>query len=262
VTALDPYATQKRYRARRHRFGGHLLVDAEPYRLQLQRWRDLGWSYPAIAQAVGVDVSTIQRISGNDTAKLSQWVYRETAQRIDNANFVRVHGGVQVPAMFARRRLQALAAIGWTQAAIIDTSGIPRGTINSALYRSDQITADTHQAIRWIYEPMSASPQDGTSAHRARLNAARNGWAPPAAWDDIDDPDAVPHGIRQAGARDQMRSRYGDAAETIAELADRGDDLQAIMAHLGITKGAVYKALKRGQRLDVWDLLLGRRSAA
>ena len=34
------------------------------------------------------------------------------------------------------------------------------------------------------------------------------------------------------------------------------------MAHLGITKGAVYKALKRGQRLDVWDLLLGRRSAA
>ncbi|MGO5480449.1 hypothetical protein ACTQVS_09920, partial [Anaerovoracaceae bacterium HCP3S3_H6] len=47
----------------------------------------------------------------------------------------------------------------------------------------------------------------GPQSTRVRNYAERQGWAPPAAWDDdtIDDPTATPHGIRHT----QSRTRAG-----------------------------------------------------
>ena len=202
MTAISPtYLKEKRYRIRRARHGAPLWVDATPYRERLIQWREQGWSYPAIAQAVGVDVTTIQRISGNDATHESKWVFRETAQAIDGADFGRCHGRVMVPAVGSRRRIEALCAIGWTRRAIVEETGIPYGTLCTVVYRAQQVTAATRDRIAAAYEALSGRPLVGESAGRARANAARNGWAPPLAWDDIDNPDEQPQGIRDIRKR-------------------------------------------------------------
>ena len=236
----DPYLTQKRYRLRRARHGGNLRIDVAPYREQLLAWREQGWSYPAIAQAAGVDVSTIQRISGNDSTRANLYVRREVAKAIDEADFGRCHGVIWIP------------AIGWTVTAIVDETGISRGTINSIRTSAGQITAATHQRLAAAYERLSAYPQDGTAALRARRHAHRQGWAPPAAWDNIDDPTEQPSGINPTDRR--------LTAATLVEESEHflhcGMVLTEVLKRLNVRRDTLRDALARHGRQDIYRRLV------
>lgn len=95
-----------------------------------------------------------------------------------------------VPAFGAQRRIRALAAIGWPFAEISVQLGRKRAHEGIAtLLRQDWVQRKTAERVDEVYRRLCMTPgPNPTVAKRARLN----GWAPPLAWDDIDDPDETP----------------------------------------------------------------------
>lgn len=108
-------------------------------------------------------------------------------------------GKLTVDSTGTRRRVQALYALGWTWDALAAELGIPN---NSSVWRlahgvhcSDRgVYRETAASIADLYERLCMTRPEGWVADRARSIAIRNGWVPPLAWDDIDDPNAVPSG--------------------------------------------------------------------
>lgn len=112
-----------------------------------------------------------------------------------------------VDAQGTRRRLQALYAIGWTGQHIADTTGIRQPQVTRiSSGRAQKVTQATAAAITKAYAELSGKP--GPS-NLNRVAASRKNWAPPLAWDDIDnDP-------RPVGARWEPRgcgTRFGYTA--------------------------------------------------
>lgn len=96
-----------------------------------------------------------------------------------------------VDATGARRRLQALQALGHSGVVLahhlsVDKSMVPRWSLAETMRQS------TVDRIAELYEQLSATkPNPTTPAERVSVtktlrHAARQGWMPPLAWDDID----------------------------------------------------------------------------
>lgn len=109
--------------------------------------------------------------------------------------------GGMVPTLGSRRRVEALEAIGWSRAEISRQLGRTREYIGHAL-RNEVVQQGTADAIAAIYDRLSmVVPLDApvrrkgeTRKHDAtRTRAARRGFAPPLAWEDIDDPNEKPN---------------------------------------------------------------------
>lgn len=91
-----------------------------------------------------------------------------------------------------RRRIQALAALGWTARAIAVASGLPHRRVSELMMAVNQrCTLETSAAIRAAYERCCLIRPTGRYAELARTRAALKGWPTPLAWDDIDN-DAEP----------------------------------------------------------------------
>lgn len=98
-------------------------------------------------------------------------------------------GHRRVDALGTRRRLQALAALGWPFRVVsVELGWEP--TMAQKLTKVDRVWADTAADVRVVYDRLSMTP--GPS-EQTRRRAARAGWLPPLAWDDdrLDDPDYV-----------------------------------------------------------------------
>ncbi len=96
-----------------------------------------------------------------------------------------------VDARGTRRRLQALVALGWSATRIATRLDVTHDQIFHWL-AAERVTNTTEARVTALYERMSATAPptatygDRISRTRARNHAARQGWAPPLAWDDID----------------------------------------------------------------------------
>ena len=82
------------------------------------------------------------------------------------------------------RRIQALWAIGWRSSDIARACGwsTPQAVTEIVATRHSTYIS-TAETVARAYEEMAMTP--GPSA-KNRRDAARKGWAPPLAWDDID----------------------------------------------------------------------------
>ena len=88
------------------------------------------------------------------------------------------------------RRIRALQALGWRYADIDAAVGhAERGWAHN-LTAQDRVHVDTAEKVQAAFEQlaMTRGPSE-----RVRRHAARMGWAPPLAWDDIDDPAEQPN---------------------------------------------------------------------
>ncbi|MEU4640858.1 hypothetical protein [Micromonospora sp. NPDC023814] len=89
------------------------------------------------------------------------------------------------------RRIRALVALGWNFRELARRAGYSRRTVQDVAYaRRAVITVHTARWVSDLYERLSGTP--GGSKY-ALVVAARYGWAPPAAWDNIDDPNEQPN---------------------------------------------------------------------
>lgn len=102
------------------------------------------------------------------------------------------HGPDMIDATGTRRRIQALATLGWSSNAVAAKAGMRGSDVRDIVYDQERVYITTAAIISQVYvalenslAPMTTTPQRA-SAGQARSVATRNGWAPPIAWDDID----------------------------------------------------------------------------
>ena len=117
-------------------------------------------------------------------------------------------GPLMVDATGTIRRVHALMRMGWPTATIAGLCGWRTGEAVTALGYRTKVTAVTaaHVAVAYDALSMRLGPSD-----QVRQHAARQGWAPPLAWDNIDDPTERP----SAGGGTNVRYQDPIAVERV-----------------------------------------------
>lgn len=118
-------------------------------------------------------------------------------------------GPLVVECTGTRRRIQALAALGHTWADMDRFLGRWKGFSERLAIRDPRpVHRTTAEAAARMYEVLCmALPPQTPRADQQRARARAAGWAPPLAWDRIDDPNETPRGVQrghQAQNRDQV----------------------------------------------------------
>jgi len=233
---------QKRYRLDRAR-GVQRLVDAQPLREHVDKLTAAGMSQWDITIAAGWKsrnaLADAYRRVNVHPATLAR-VLAVTAPPASRRNGY-------VDATGSRRRLQALAVMGWS------TRRIARelGNLDPQTYqyiesgRTKTIRRRTAQAITELYDRLWS--QQGPSPRSTRV-ALTKGWVPPLAWDDdeIDDPKASP---RSSGWVPKSQRDRQQVVEDFLDTWDHHGGRVDIAAHrLNMTISALDRALHRAKR--------------
>ena len=211
------------------------------------------WSSQAIASATGLKPSSAQNIMTKRRHGQAQRLGAGTCKAIIE------HGqptAGSIGATGARRRLQALAFIGYSLKDVAVASGLSYTTVGSVREeRTGIVRVAIHNRILAAYRELQKQPG---SSIVARQNAFKRGWVSPLAWEDhtIDDPEAQPIGLakadesagydevrvqrRIAGDRSFMLHR-GESAEVVRRMVDAGWSSSAIRRHTGIKVERYFK---------------------
>jgi hypothetical protein len=181
-------------------------ADAEPVRQHVRALGAAGMGEVQVAAASGVTEGALRTLLRGDKQKGTAPTKRMRSWRAEALLAVQPEvslfaDGARVDATGTRRRLQALAAIGWPTGQLGPI--LNRDTRVIARTRSAEfVTARTAREVKaaydrlWDQTPPMETWGDRNAAARARNLAARNGWAKPMDWDDIDDPNAKPYRAR------------------------------------------------------------------
>lgn len=165
----------------------------------------------------------------------------------------------QIDATGTRRRLQALAAIGWPPAELATMLGRTTTKFRT-LFTCGSVQVQTAQRVSALYDQLwDTSPTRTSASDEARVIAAEQGWLPPLAWDDIDtDPDPDPStpnakpdpddldeiAIERAVAGDRIRLAEltpAEQAEVVRRLTERGKSIRDIADQLATTKRTISR---------------------
>lgn len=218
------------------------MLPVEQVRPLITRWTDRGWPISAVAAAAGIDKHTVVRIVDGTQAT----VRRDTAQALaavaDETGLIRSakpHAALPV-ALFVgfRRRVQALQAAGWPLADIASEAGISSYPVITKAMRQGHVTRHLWEQMAAAYERLSMTP--GPSS-LARGRAVSRGFAPPMAWDDIDDPNGLPRGVPSTDS-DPPRTAWLDR---LRELWERDPDVERVSDELGLMVATVAQRLRR-----------------
>ncbi|MCX4232091.1 hypothetical protein [Streptomyces ortus] len=171
--------------------GRPVRVPAEPVAAHLRTLLDAGMGWVRIGRAAHSSSCTIARILNGQ-----QLIRRTAAERLLAVKY-RPAPGRTVNATGTRRRIQALIAIGHTVEGVAAESGVDHSVIHDVLGGAANVRGMTCDRIAAAYDWLSGHPPTDirpSAATTSRNRAARQGWAPPIAWDDdrIDDPTAHP----------------------------------------------------------------------
>lgn len=184
-----------RYRAKAYGTW-HPRGDMAKVQQHLADLRKQGTGLRRIAEAADTSRRHLQRICDGSLA----FIGSDMAERI---LAVQPHPPHRVPMLHVSRRLQALAAIGYSAAhlaRLLDRSpDLVAGWMAGARYPT--VERRTLELVSDLYERLCMTP--GPSP-LARAAARRQGYAPPLAWDDIDDPDEHPAHVGEYVAVDPV----------------------------------------------------------
>lgn len=230
------------------------FVDAGPARGHLKTLMGSGIGWKRAAELAGVSGGTVTHLlyGGPGGRPPSRRIRPET-----EAAILAVRPSLDVMADMAwtdatgtRRRVQALAARGWSQGRVAARLGVSRKNFN-AMMRRGRVSAATARAVAALYAelwdapPPEETPRQRDAANRARRHAAEQGWPPPMAWgEDIGDPAAEPAAGWQRDPERKCRSGALTAAEA-RELLGFGLSRADAAKRLGVTVAAMEKAMER-----------------
>lgn len=169
------------------------LLDAGDCRDHLNKLHDAGMTWVQIADRSGMNKHHIDSIAHGDTRKVTQY----TRSLILGVPFEPFRAANLRDSTGTRRRLEALACLGYSQPQIGRLTGRPNMTGSHVRnwMITKRVTHEIADVVRSAYDKYSMVPSDNPRATYTKRYAARQGWAPPLAWDegDIDDPAAVPN---------------------------------------------------------------------
>lgn len=152
----------------------------------------------------------------------------------------------------SRRRIQALACIGWQITHTADEAGASRGYVFDILRGLvTEIDRSLADRIAAIYRAKSTQP--GPSAF-TRNNAARRGWAGPLAWDgNIDDPNAQPDLTDVPDPelkRDELAALRRDEIWLLHTACFSDDEIAARVGMSPSSVTAIRQELRTGKKRD------------
>lgn len=137
--------------------------------------------------------------------KAAHALYQRTLWR---RRYIEGHKTLLVPAVGIKRRGQALNFMGWTLEQWAREAGYEGKNATNYVYncyKQQKITVYKHAALSGAYERMCMTL--GPSLH-ARKTAMYRRYPGPLCWDDIDDPDEEPMGIKGIGVANRKRYHY------------------------------------------------------
>ncbi|GAB3166730.1 hypothetical protein GCM10027059_26140 [Myceligenerans halotolerans] len=266
--AAMAYETERK---RKHAYGraAEEWTDGDVVREHLATLQAAGLGWKRIAGLAGVSTGAVSKIlfgaSLGDGRRRPPCVRvrRETADKILTVrpSLHALAPAAPVAGVGTARRVQALAALGWSTPQIAARSGVDRQAIDRAL-RGQDVSAATARAIGDVYDRLwDQAPPEGdrwerAAAVRARHRAAASGWVPPAAWDDdvIDDPAAQP-------ARAEGSSGADDRLTEWLHLVRSGEDHGRAADRVGVTLDTVERTAYRLGREDVLQILTAAATA-
>lgn len=241
----------------------HPWVPADPVREHVDRLRESGLSLNSICAAAGMSKNGLAALRyGVNGRPPTTKVYPETARKLlaVRADAALLSAQTVVDATGTRRRLQALAVLGWSQPRLAARLGIATDHLSCIVRgRIERVKSSTAAAARDLYDelwntpPTGLNPVENSAIRRARNAAVARGWAPPMAWDDdsIDDPGAEPDGIaapssyRKLPQGSELLWLVDDLEETHEAIAQRFD------AHIKTVKSAVIRARRKSAQQEV-----------
>lgn len=235
------------------------LVDATPVREHILALCEFGIGYKRIAQLSGVGATPVRSLiwgrqdPGPRYGEIPKRVTREKSERILAVHMTieNLAGGAKVSARGTHRRIQALAVRGWSLHKIAMRLRMTSGNFWS-LQQRDQVMADTHRRMAEIYEELwNQEPPHhewhSKAAYTRALNfAARRGWLPPLAWDDIDN-DPEPDATTDCSSSDTAEAFLED----VEFLLDAGESPEQVSIILGRKPGTIAALADRHDRLDL-----------
>jgi hypothetical protein len=151
------------------------------------------------------------------------------------------------------RRLQALAAMGYTHADLAPELGWKGANAVAKTLKQRRVTPGTAKRVREAYDRLCMTPGPSRLAERRARNA---GLAPPLAWDEnaIDDPTAKPVGLlRRRVKRHAVRRTEVDHAAVA--LAVAGEAPEALTAAEKLS--AIAALVRRGHTDEEMSTYLG-----
>ncbi|QOT16497.1 hypothetical protein [Paenarthrobacter sp. YJN-5] len=214
----------------------------------------------SIADAAGISAGTISLLNRGKQTSIKRTyeakILAVTAEKIFNRS---LSTGF-VPNIGARRRLQALMAIGWRHQDLTKRVGFSTGTMMHQ--RGNYISQFKHEAVLKVYDQLWNVP--GPADGRTMTRVAKAGYAPPLAWDDetIDDPAAAPDlgtplNSRGRPALGEARIKKIDAlAEDVDYLRRTGAGIEEIEQRTGKRWADIRSELHRAGHQEVCDKLL------
>lgn len=144
-----------------------------------------------IARTAGVSETVVGRLVSGKAKSVSR---HNEAKLLAVSHACKPSGKTYMPAVGARRRVEALATLGHPQSVIAEMSGLTQTTVWNVANLPKQAAADTHAAIARAYELLRTQDRSDATGAWVKARAARLGFAPPEAWSrfTIDDPGANP----------------------------------------------------------------------
>ena len=167
--------------------------------------------------------------------------------------------GDLLPARGLRRRIEAMMTLGYSKKWIADRLGFTSDTVRRWC-ESEHVFRRTHGRVDALYRVVEntpragATPEERQSIARSRNTAARLGYHPPAAWDDID-ADPYPPGQEPEDYIDESAVHLAlmgekpplsrlERAEVVRVLHPRKWSDPRIGSFLGCSTSAVLNARK------------------
>jgi transcriptional regulator with XRE-family HTH domain len=207
----------------------------EPVRQHIDMLIAHGITQTAIAEAAGV---ALRQVNGVVRGRITGTVMADTSAAILGVTRWSSQPR-RIESIGAVRRLRALAYNGWTTRQLGQVTRLdPQKTVRRILEGSTRVDVATDEKIRrafadlWDVTPTSSTPQGRVRIEKTRQRAKNRRWAPPLAWDDIDDPAEQPTGM---GA---WRELQMSPAELVAEfkfLLSCGVSDEKAAEQLGVT---------------------------
>ncbi|WP_329309352.1 hypothetical protein [Streptomyces microflavus] len=209
------------------------LIDAEPVRQHLLKLHEAGISIYRVAELAGMDYKKV-RIYTQHSYSYKEQRRRRITPRVA-ARLLALDINETTPAKVdpigLRRRVQALAAIGWPRETVISRAGLsPRNACK--IVDQPTVLASSMRAVSDVYDDLSCrnplrSGVTRNSVSRTKNRAAANRWPTPKYWarfpGAIDDPHFTPeYKVTQAEIlAEESRWLIETAGLTRTEAAER-----------------------------------------